>query len=626
MSDYADGSVVDGRYRIERRIGSGGMADVYLADDTHLGRQVALKVLHRRFAQDAEFVERFRREASSAAGLQHPHVVGVYDRGEHEGTYYIAMEYLRGRTLKEVVAQDAPVDQLRAIDIGIQILQAAGFAHRNGVVHRDFKPHNVMIDEQGTVKVTDFGIARAGASEMTETGSIMGTAQYLSPEQAQGQDVTARSDIYSIGVMLYELLTGRLPFEGESAVAIALKHMSEAPPAMARDGLAIEPNLEGVVLGALAKEPAARWQSAEDFAAALEACRPYVEAFLAGATAGQDTAVFAAVPEPGPEGAAAAAVAAARERPRRWPAIAIAVAALALVGLLAFIFTRPDQIDVPKVTGMQLGEARERLDRAGFDNVEVERERSLAELDQVLRQDPDPGEQAARGDTIVLVVSDGPGEVKVPRVRGMTRAQAVREIRRSDLRVTVVERPSTAIEAGLAIGTAPPGGETVQRRSNVRLMISSGPAQTEVPDLVGQTLDSATGQLDDAGLAYRVVREESDRPEDEVIAQDPAGRALVDPGSTITLTVAEPVVQVSVPFVTDLPEAQALRALRAEGLAGNVQRRNVQDPDQDGIVIQQRPAAGRDVDEGSTVTIVVGRYVEPSPPPPTTPTTPEDGQ
>jgi serine/threonine-protein kinase len=208
MSDLADGAVVDGRYRIVRRIGSGGMADVYLAEDTHLGREIALKVLHRRFAQDAEFVERFRREASAAAGLQHPHVVGVFDRGEHEGTYYIAMEYLRGRTLKDVMVAEAPLDQLRVISIGEQILQAAGFAHRNGVVHRDFKPHNVIVDETGNVKVTDFGIARAGASEMTETGSIMGTAQYLSPEQAQGQEVTPRSDVYSIGVMLYELLTG----------------------------------------------------------------------------------------------------------------------------------------------------------------------------------------------------------------------------------------------------------------------------------------------------------------------------------------------------------------------------------------------------------------------------------
>ncbi|HEX2161916.1 MAG TPA: PASTA domain-containing protein [Thermoleophilaceae bacterium] len=614
MSDLADGAVVDARYRIVRRIGSGGMADVYLAEDTHLGREVALKVLHRRFAQDAEFVERFRREASAAAGLQHPHVVGVFDRGDHEGTYYIAMEYLSGRTLKDIVASEAPLDQLRVISIGTQILQAAGFAHSHGIVHRDFKPHNVIVDAAGNVKVTDFGIARAGASEMTETGSIMGTAQYLSPEQAQGHEVTARSDVYSIGVMLYELLTGKLPFEGESAVAIALKHMSDTPPAMNREGLRIEPNLEAVVLGALAKEPAARWQSAEDFAAALEACRPYVEAFLAGDN-GQDTAIFAAVPVPPPGDGAQAA----REKPRRWPAIALALLVLALIGLMAWVFTRPEQIDVPKVTGMQVTEARDRLDRAGFEEVEVERERSLAELDQVLRQDPDPGEQAARSDTITLVVSDGPGEVRVPSVRGLTRAQAVRELRRSDLRATVTERASANIDRGRAVGTSPAGGETVQRRSNVRLFISTGPQRVTVPNVFGLSLDSATERLDDLGLTYRIEREESDEPEDEVIGQDPEEGASLEPGGTVTLTVAEPPEQVSVPFVTDLSERAALRALRAEGLEGTVQRRDVEDESQDGRVIEQQPAAGSDVDGGSTVTLIVGRFVAPPP----TPTTPE---
>ena len=230
VTEVADNTLVDSRYLIVRRIGSGGMADVYCAEDTHLGRQVALKVLHRRFAQDQEFVERFRREASAAAGLQHPNVVGVFDRGRHDGTYYIAMEHLPGRTLKEIVTAEAPLAQERVVDLGMQILQAAEFAHRHGVIHRDFKPHNVIVDDHGAVKVTDFGIARAGASEMTETGSIMGTAQYLSPEQAQGHAVTAASDLYSIGVMLYEMLAGRLPFEGDSAVSVALKHLSEPPP------------------------------------------------------------------------------------------------------------------------------------------------------------------------------------------------------------------------------------------------------------------------------------------------------------------------------------------------------------------------------------------------------------
>src|SRR5205085_8590734 len=273
MAEVGDGSVVDSRYNVRTRIGSGGMADVYLADDAHLGRQVALKVLHRRFARDHQFVERFRREASAAAGLQHPNVVSVYDRGEHDGTYYIAMENLPGRTLRDLLRQEAPLSQERAIHFGIQILNAAGFAHRRGVIHRDFKPHNVIVAPDDSLKVTDFGIARAGASEMTETGSIMGTAQYLSPEQAQGQRVGAPSDLYSIGVILFEMLTGRVPFTGESAVSIALKHVSEEPPPLRSLRPKINPRLEQAVGRALLKDPEQRYASAEEFIAALEEAR-----------------------------------------------------------------------------------------------------------------------------------------------------------------------------------------------------------------------------------------------------------------------------------------------------------------------------------------------------------------
>src|SRR3954453_5439200 len=273
MTDVAQGTVVDNRYRVQRRIGSGGMADVYLADDAQLGREVALKVLHRRFARDREFVERFRREASAAAGLQHPNVVSVFDRGEYDGTYYIAMEYLAGRTLKDVIREEAPLAQQRVISLAIQILQAAAFAHRRGVIHRDFKPHNVIVGPDYRLKVTDFGIARAGASEMTETGSIMGTAQYLSPEQAQGQRVGAPSDLYSIGIIVYEMLAGRVPFGGDSAVSIALKHVSDAPPRLRDLRPDVHPRLEQAVGRALLKDPAQRYASADEFIAALEQAR-----------------------------------------------------------------------------------------------------------------------------------------------------------------------------------------------------------------------------------------------------------------------------------------------------------------------------------------------------------------
>src|ERR1700733_13943106 len=297
------GTGIDGRYEVLSRIGSGGMADVYLAEDQLLGRQVAVKVLQHRFAEDQEFVERFRREASSAAGLSHPNVVAIFDRGEWDGTYYIAMEYLPGRALKAVVREQGPLEPVVAIDIVIQILQAARFAHRRGVIHRDLKPHNVILDEEGRAKVTDFGIARAGASDMTLTGSIMGTAQYLSPEQAQGHAVSASSDLYSVGVILYELLTGVVPFEGETAVAIAFKQVSAEPRPPSAVNPAVPAALDAVVLRALAKDPAHRYANADELIAALEHERQLLAALSGASTAvagGPPQQVYHLQPPPRP--------------------------------------------------------------------------------------------------------------------------------------------------------------------------------------------------------------------------------------------------------------------------------------------------------------------------------------
>jgi serine/threonine protein kinase len=368
------GTVIDGRYEVLSRIGTGGMGDVYLARDQLLGRQVAVKLLHHRFAEDQEFVERFRREASSAASLSHPNVVAIFDRGEWDGTYYIAMEYLPGRSLKAVVREQGPMDPAAAIDVVIQILHAARFAHRRGVIHRDLKPHNVILDEEGRAKVTDFGIARAGASDMTLTGSIMGTAQYLSPEQAQGHAVSAASDIYAVGIVLYELLTGVVPFDGETAVAIALKQVSASPPAPsalvgrgagdagggassagasppgvlqpdarspgvrapaspgAVSRRAIPPELDAVVLRALAKDPGERFADAGEFIAALEHVKRILPASAGGGGRGlavvagngpvAPTAATAALllpyDGPGESGSGEGDPAAAGRRRRRW--------------------------------------------------------------------------------------------------------------------------------------------------------------------------------------------------------------------------------------------------------------------------------------------------------------------
>src|SRR5947209_2198197 len=262
-------SLFDGRYKIVRKLGTGGMANVYLAEDQELGRRVAIKILDDRHASDEQFVERFRREAQNAAGLSHPNIVSIYDRGEAEGTYYIAMEYLDGRSLKELIVSRGPAPIHVTIDYARQILAALRFAHRNGIVHRDIKPHNVLVDAEGRLKVTDFGIARAGASQMTEAGSIIGTAQYLSPEQARGAPVDQTSDLYSVGVLLYELLTGTVPFTGDTPVEIAMKHLSQVPEPPSVKRREVPADLDAIVLRALAKDPHDRYASAEQMDADL---------------------------------------------------------------------------------------------------------------------------------------------------------------------------------------------------------------------------------------------------------------------------------------------------------------------------------------------------------------------
>ncbi len=616
MTEVAGNTLVDGRYRVLRRIGSGGMADVYCAEDTHLGRQVAIKVLHRRFAQDQEFVERFRREAKSAAGLNHPNVVGVFDRGEHEGTYYIAMEYLEGQTLKDIVIAEAPLPQERVIELGLQILQAAGFAHSHGVIHRDFKPHNVIVDELGHAKVTDFGIARAGASEMTETGSIMGTAQYLSPEQAQGHAVTATSDIYSIGVMLYEMLAGRLPFDGDSAVAVALKHLSETPAPISQWRPDIHPALEAVVMAALAKDPAQRWQSAEDFAAGLEAARTQIQA---GPNGGQDTAAFAAIPMPtadetaptqlAPETGPVLAPVGEPERKRRWWWYAIGLLALALVGVLLYVILSgvltAEKREVPRVTGKQLVEARALLERAGFE-VGTERVQSSQPFDQVVDQDPNAGEEADEGSTVTLEVSGGPGDVLVPPVANLRQGQAINELEDAELEVTIDREFSDKVKKDFAIRTVPPEGTEVTKGTRVRLLVSRGPEQVTVPDVTGLTRESAEGRLRDEGLDVSVDEQESDEPEGDVISQSPSGGSKVTRGETVTITVSTGRPQATVPDVVGLGEGRASSRLSGAGLTPVRQERPVTDPAQDGVVIEQRPGAGTEVDEGSQVVIVIG--------------------
>jgi len=303
MQGVTRDTVIDGRYRVLNRIGSGGMADVYCAEDTQLGRRVALKLLYRRFAEDQEFVERFRREASSAAGLQHQHVVSVYDRGEYDGTYWIAMEYLEGRSLKQLLQDEGPLPPERAIDIVVQILRAARFAHQRGVIHRDIKPHNVILDDEGRAKVTDFGIARSidPADSLTETGTLLGTSEYIAPEQASGRRVDERSDQYSLATVLYELLTGVPPFTGDNFMAVAMKHVQEPVPSVREARPDVSPRLDAIVSRAMAKRPDDRFPTTEAMMAALEAAQADTDGALAPALVSTpDEGATESIPVPGP--------------------------------------------------------------------------------------------------------------------------------------------------------------------------------------------------------------------------------------------------------------------------------------------------------------------------------------
>jgi beta-lactam-binding protein with PASTA domain/predicted Ser/Thr protein kinase len=615
MTDrLASETIVDGRYRVLRRIGSGGMAEVYCAEDLQLGRKVALKVLHGRFAEDDEFVERFRREASSAAGLQHQHVVSVYDRGEWDGTYYIAMEFLDGRPLKSIIQQEAPLDAERAIDFTVQILRAARFAHRRGIIHRDLKPHNVIVDEEGRAKVTDFGIARAGASDMTQTGSIMGTAQYLSPEQAQGVAVSEPSDLYSVGIILYEMLTGRVPFDGESAVTIALKQVNERPVPPSALNRAVTPELEAVVMHALEKDPARRFPDADAFIAALEHARAALPGGVAP-TVVETTPLYEGYIEHPPLEEAYEEEATGR-RWWLWLAGLLLVALLVGGGLLYLgRDTGPPQVVVPNVVGADRAAAEARLSREGFQTTTVERTSQERPEGEVMGTDPAPGEQADKGSTVRLTVSGGPGTASVPAVEGLTRESARARLRKAGFQIAERRESSDTVPDGKAIRTSPPEGSTLEKGREVTLLLSTGKEQVEVPDVTGQTFDEASSELRNRG--FQVSRK--DQPTDDedpgtVLSQTPDSGGKVDKGSTVTLTVAKQPQDVEVADVTGETQSDAVQRLSKDGFEIDIQEQPVDSQEGDGVVIQQDPASGK-AKRGSTVTLVVGKFDQAAQPP-----------
>jgi|HubBroStandDraft_5_1064220.scaffolds.fasta_scaffold13949_3 beta-lactam-binding protein with PASTA domain/predicted Ser/Thr protein kinase len=631
-------TIIDGRYRVISRLGSGGMADVYLAQDQLLGREVAVKVLHHHFAEDHEFVERFRREASSAAALSHPNIVGIFDRGEWNGTYYIAMEYVAGRSLKTIVREQGPLEPAIAIDIVIQILRAARSAHRRGVIHRDLKPHNVILDEEGRARVTDFGIARAGASDMTLTGSIMGTAQYLSPEQAQGFSVSAASDLYSIGVILYELLTGVVPFEGETAVAIAFKQVSAEPRPPSELNPALPPSLDAVVLRALAKDPAQRYADADELIAALQRERDALPA-LSGAPAaavyhapapvtamGTGSLLLApagAGPYEPPGDATTPQDDAARRR--RW--LLWGIAAFVLLGcaaVLALVLTQStESVRVPVVTGQSEQTAGAELRSAGLNPLPSLASSTKVASGLVISQTPAAGSVVKKGARVIIVVSGGPASKSLVNVAGLSPDAAAAKLHKAGLKTTTKSESSKTVEAGLVIGTEPPAETEVQEGHLITLLVSSGPAPVRVPDVTGQSLEAAEATLMNAELALGTItrKASSTQVPGTVLAQSPAAGGSVHAGQKVELTVAKAPKEITVPEVEGAAQAAAAAHLKDAGFTSKVVSVPSTEPAQVGVVLKQSPAAGTKARKGATVTLTVGAQLTTTTPPSTTPTT-----
>jgi serine/threonine-protein kinase len=553
------------------------------------------------------------------------------------------MEFLDGRSLKELIVGRGPAPIKVAIDYARNILAALAAAHKQGIVHRDIKPHNVLIGAEGRLKVTDFGIARSGASQMTEVGSIIGTAQYLSPEQARGAPVDQTSDLYSVGVVLYEMLTGQVPFTGDTPLEIAMKHLSEVPKPPSELRPEVSHDLDSVVLRALAKDPSERYQSAEEMDADLARVAeglpvdPETEeaatAVLSGSglMAAATTSVITR-PQPGgpsrpaPPGLTPPAGYYGYEGPPRrrrpvWPWVLSVLLLLAAAGAAWFAYTKiQDQlaankpVPVPLVEGLREPLAKTKISEANL-VASVTRESSdTVEKGVVISQSPPAGDHLQRGGTVTITISTGKPTVNVPSVIGKNRDDAVSTLVNAGLKADpVVLVPSNKPE-GTVTGQEPAAGQTIVQGSRVRINVSSGPAAIDVPSVTGLPFDQASAALQNQGFAVKRTNVESDQPADTVVNQSPSGTA--PQGATITLSVSKGPKTSSVPDVTSQDEQSARDTLTSSGFKVQVQRQDVSDPGLEGIVLDQSPTGGTQAKKGTTVTITVGRLSQAQPPPP----------
>ncbi len=565
--------VVAGRYVLRGLLGQGGMADVELAYDEVLDRQVAVKMLHERYAGDASFIDRFRREAQSAAALNHPNVVGIYDTGTDRGRPFIVMEYIAGRSLRDVLRREGVLPN-RAAEIAAEAAAALHFAHERGIVHRDIKPANIMISDDGRVKVTDFGIARAvNAESVTQTAAVFGTAAYVAPEQAQGQAVDGRTDIYALGCVLYEMLTGRQPFTGDSPVTLAYKHVSEDPVPPSQVNPDVSPAMEAVVLKAMAKAPAQRYQSAKEFEHDL---RRVVAGQAVHATPTAAYATTQAIPRTAPATAAPhdpTLVATRPPAPRREEYyeepprgggagriaayIFLVLLVIALAAVAAFLFSDLFGDDDPAVTevtvptgliGLDIEQAQEILVAAGLSPRLGEPEHDPeAPPNTVLRLDPPEGTVVPEGSTVIIIRSAGPELVPIPQVQGLTQAEAEQVLFDAGLVVGAVEEEEhPTIPEGQVIRTQPVAGIEVERGTEVTLIVSGGSQSFVMPDVFNLTEEDArrrieTACAEDPPCAVVQVREtfDDDVAEGRAVRTQPPAGEEVGIGDIVTLYISQ---------------------------------------------------------------------------------------
>ncbi|HEY5685456.1 MAG TPA: Stk1 family PASTA domain-containing Ser/Thr kinase [Acidimicrobiia bacterium] len=623
------------RYLLSTHLARGGMADVYQGQDELLGRKVAVKVLHAQYSTDDAFVKRFRKEAQAAANLTHPNIVGIYDWGQIDSTYYIVMELVDGRSLRDVLKSEGALLARRAIEISADVAAALSVAHRSGLVHRDIKPGNILLAPDGTVKVTDFGIARAwdDSQELTKTGAVMGTATYFSPEQAQGATADERSDVYSLGVVLYEMLTGTPPFRGDSPMAVAFQHVSQnaAPPSTVNPDVPAE--LDRIVMKAMAKDPAQRYQSAEalrtDLWRTLQG-EPPAAASQAPAPAPDDqSATRAMAPVPPATVPPDQAYRSLEEPPSTNLAFVVGTfALLATLAVLVFLVLQQlsgsdtpvaDLIAVEDVTGLTEEDALRAIQAQGLVAIPNRENSDAVDSGLVIRTDPPAGSPVEEGATVTVIISAGIEQFPVPSLVGLDQTTAVDLIRRQgfELGQVIPDAESTAAP-GTVISQEPLGNVTAPAGATVDIVVAAGPETVALSDLIDLTERDATAALQSLGLFFEIQTEFSDEVDrGRVIRTTPDAGVELAIGATVTLVVSDGPEPVVVPSLIGLTLEAALTRLEQEGLV-LVQGSGIEvsNPEQVGRVVEQNPGEGANLLRGDSVLVRVGVA-----PPPTTTTT-----